>query len=116
LQTNKVITRDALLLVLSRHIGKRNGVTATALCREVLGTEPDKADERHLRDVVVELRLNGHHVCAHPSHGYFLAKTPEELDETCGFLHDRAMCSLTQVAAMKRVSVPDLRGQLKLPT
>jgi len=113
---NDVITRDSLLAALSHHIGKRHGVTAAALCREILHAEPTPADERHLRDLVVELRRAGNHVCAHPSNGYFLAETPEELDETCGFLHDRAMCSLEQIAAMKRVSVPDLRGQLKLPT
>lgn len=114
--TNAVITRDALLAVLAHHIGKRNGVTAAALCREILRVEPTPGDERTLRELVVELRLGGNHVCAHPSHGYFLAELPDELDETCGFLHDRAMCSLKQIAAMKRVSVPDLRGQLKLPT
>jgi hypothetical protein len=31
------------------------------------------------------------------------------------FLYHRAMTSLKQVAAMKRVSLPDFRGQLNLP-
>lgn len=113
---DKVISRDTLLAAMRNHIGKRNGITGAALCREVLGAEPTGGDKRHLRDLVVELRREGHHVCALPEAGYFLAETPEELDETCVFLHDRAMCSLVQVGAMKRVSVPDLRGQLKLPT
>lgn len=110
------LTTDTLLVALRAHIGRTNGVTASALCRQVLGHEPDAAHERHLRDLVTELRRDGHHLCAHPSHGYFLAATAEELDETCLFLHARAMSSLEQIAAMKRVSVPDLHGQLKLPT
>jgi hypothetical protein len=114
--TNNAICRDTLLVALHNHIGKRNGVTATALCREILHREPAGLDERHLREIVVELRTFGHHVCATTTDGYYLAATPEELDETCLFLHGRAMCSLVQVAAMKRVSAPDLRGQLKLPT
>jgi hypothetical protein len=35
---------------------------------------------------------------------------------TCNFLYDRAMTSLRQIATMRRVSLPDLRGQLHLPT
>lgn len=105
-----------LLQALRNHIGRRRGVTASALCRELLGHEPTPADERSMRHLVEELRRAGHHVCAHPRDGYFLAELPEELDETCAFLYARAMASLSQIAAMKRVSVPDLRGQLRLPT
>lgn len=110
------LTRDTLLAVLSRHIGRRQGVTATALCREVLGANPTSADERRLRELVVELRKDGHHVCAHPRDGYFLADNAEELQETCSFLHSRAMSSLEQESAMKRVSIPDLVGQGRLPS
>lgn len=110
------INRDSLLAALRAHIGRDRGVTATALCREVLGHEPERADERHMRYVVEELRREGHHVCAHPRDGYFLAAGPAELDETCLFLYERAMSSLEQIARMRRVSVPDLHGQLRLPT
>lgn len=111
-----LIDRDQLLAVLRNHIGRNNGVTATALAREVLGVEPTRRDERALRHLVVHLRNEGHHICAHPTTGYFLAATPEELDETITFLRDRALSSLHQIAAMKRISVPDLWGQLHLPT
>ncbi len=112
----RLLDRHALLEALRNHIGRRQGVTATALCREALGHEPAPADERNLRTVVEELRSEGHHICAHPRDGYYIAAEPDELDETCGFLYARAMSSLKQIAAMKRVSVPDLRGQLRLPT
>lgn len=110
------ITRDALLAALRNHIGRARGVTVTALAREVLGVEPTRGDERVVRRLVVELRLEGHHVCATTDEGYFLAGTPEELDDTIAFLRKRAMTSLEQIAAMKRVSVPDLFGQSRLPT
>lgn len=110
------ITRDALLIALRNHIGRRRGVTVTALAREVLGEEPTRGDERTVRRLVVELRRDGHHVCAHPADGYYLAESPEELDQTIAFLRERAVSSLEQIAAMKRVSLPDLWGQLKLPT
>ena len=113
---NAELTRDTLLVALSRHIGRRRGLTATALCREVLGGPPTGADERRLRELVVELRKAGHHVCAHPRDGSFLADTAEELAETCAFLHSRAMSSLEQESAMKRVSIPDLVGQMRMPS
>lgn len=110
------LTRDTLLVALRQHIGRRHGVTATALCRQVLGTQPTGGDERQLRTLVVELRLEGHHVCAHPRDGYFLAANAEELEETCSFLKSRSMSGLQQISAMKRVAIPDLIGQGRLPS
>lgn len=111
-----MITREQLLMALSRHVGAGNGASAAALVREITGEPSTPEGERRLRDLVVELRMDGSHVCAHPSRGYFLAASDEEVNDTCLFLHDRALTSLRQVAAMKRVAVPDLKGQLRLPT
>lgn len=110
------INPTTTLAALARHIGAANGVTADQLAYEILHQQPHEAELRALREAVVYLRLEGHHVCAHPSAGYYVAESAEELDDTCAFLYERAMTSLKQVAAMKRVSLPDLRGQLKLPT
>jgi len=111
------ITADSVLEALSRHIGRANGARAAELVREVTGAlAPDPVAERRLRQVITELRLRGEHVCATPRDGYFMAATDRELDETCEFLHDRALAGLAQIARMKRISLPDLRGQLKLPT
>lgn len=111
------ITPAQVLVELSHHIGKEHGIHVRDLVQRITGqlvaSEPL---ERRVRQIVVELRMDGHHVCAHPAQGYFMAATAEELDETCVFLHDRAMTSLTQISRMKQVSLPDLRGQLHLPT
>lgn len=109
------LTTAAVLQALSRHIGAENGIRGDRLVVEILG-RADPIAERELRRIVKELRLEGHHVCATPEDGYFMAATSEELDETCLFLHERAMTTLKQIAAMKRVSLPDLKGQLHLPT
>lgn len=114
---SKPLTADAVLAALSHHIGAANGVRGDLLVCEITGDPThDPVAERNLREIIVRLRLDGHHVCAHPSRGYFLAANAEELDATCTFLYDRAMTTLTQIAAMKRISLPDLRGQLHLPT
>lgn len=111
----EVITRESVLWALSQHIGSEHGASAAALVREILGrTTP--GHERALRHQIEELRRGGHHICGHPSTGYFIARHEAELVRTCGYLYSRAMTSLQQVAAMRRVSLPDLRGQLRLPT
>lgn len=108
------ITRDDVLWALRRHIGSENGASARALVGEIRGTTT-AGDERALRHQIEELRREGHHICGHPSTGYFIARDEAELVRTCGYLYARAMTSLQQIAAMRRVSLPDLRGQLRLP-
>ena len=111
------VARDDVLRVLASHIGEARGAHVSELVRELERCRPDRhVDERHVRKVIEELRREGAHICATPRAGYFMAETSAELDDTCRFLFNRAMTSLTQVAAMKHVSLPDLEGQLKLKT
>lgn len=111
------ITAGDVLSTLARHCGVANGAHIHELVHEITGRHATPGDERRVRKIIETLRREeGSHICATPRDGYFLATRPEELDATCKFLFDRAMASLSQVAAMKRVSLPDLRGQLKLPT
>lgn len=111
------ITAAHVLAELQHHIGRDNGIHVRDLVRRITGEPtPSEPMERRLRQIVTELRMEGHHVCAHPANGYYMAATPEELVETCEFLLERAMTSLTQIARMKNISLPDLRGQLHLPT
>ncbi len=110
------INRDSVLEVLAGHIGSPRGISSRDLVLEVRGGWPAPACQRAARRVIESLRREGEHVCGTPAEGYYLAATPTELDRTCLFLYARAMTTLAQVAAMKRVSLPDLRGQLRLPT
>ena len=117
----KLLTRDRLLEVLAEHVGATQGIPIERLVLRMIDPHRGPADSaaafaRNVRALVMQLRLEGHHICAHPRDGYYLAARPSELDDTCRFLVDRAMTSLRQAAAMKHISLPDLYGQLHLPT
>ncbi len=106
---------QVLLAVLSLHVGAPRGMPARALAEAVNRmAEKDLVNDRQLRHLVVDLRLRGHHVCATPEHGYFMAADEGELSATCMFLYRRGMTGLKQVAAMRKVSLPDLAGQLRI--
>ena len=111
------LNRDAVLTALSSHIGQGNGIRSVDLVREITGFPPvTHYGERALRTIITALRMEGHHICGLPESGYFIAATPAELDSTCEFLYDRAMTTLKQIARMKKIALPDLRGQMHLPT
>lgn len=111
------ITPAQVLTELSHHIGAANGIHVRELVQRITQQMYTNGPmERKLRQIVAELRMEGHHICAHPQLGYFMAETADELEETCDFLYERAMTSLAQISRMKKVSLPDLRGQLHLRT
>jgi hypothetical protein len=99
-----------LLAAMRGHIGKTNGASVAQLARQ-LNTE-----ERHVRTLVTLLRMDGEHVCGHPKEGYYMAANDDELNATFEFLNSRAMKTLTLLSKMRRVALPDLIGQLRLPT
>lgn len=103
-------TPDQCLTVLSRHIGKGNGIGVRRLATDL------NVDERQARKLVSDLRESGHAVCGTPKHGYYIAATAAELDETCIFLRDRAMHSLWLESRLRKIPLPDLLGQLHVPT
>lgn len=103
--------RKALVLqVLSKHRGAACGITVADLA------EAAGVPERAVRAAVSDLREEGIAVCAHPTQGYFLANSPQELERCCQFLRSRAMHSLKLEARLRNVALPDLIGQLHLKT
>lgn len=104
------VTKHHLLGYLQLHIGAQKGISAQALA-DLAG-----CNKRQVRDLVTALRIEGVAVCGHPSTGYFIAETAEELEQTLRFLRDRAMHSLVLESKLRRVPLVDLLGQLKLPT
>lgn len=107
------LTPETVLVALQGRRGAANGITSRDLVYVVTG-RVSNADERKLREIIVKLRNDGHPICAHPALGYHFASTPSELDATIHYLVSRAMTSLRQASAMKRIAVPDLYGQLGL--
>lgn len=103
-------TKYQLLAVLARHQGADRGASVEALAKAI------DCHPRHVRSLVTELREDGVAVCGHPKTGYFVASNPAELERTCQFLRSRALRSLTLEAQLRRIPLPDLIGQLHLPT
>ena len=104
------MSKERLLNVLSRHIGKGHGLGVAALALQV------GLQQRQVRKFVTDLRQDGVAVCGTPTHGYYIAGTAEELDETCQFLRQRALHSLTLESRLRKVPLADLVGQLHLRT
>lgn len=103
-------SKEQALAVLSRHIGRSNGITAVALANE-LHVQP-----RQVRALVTDLRLDGVAVCGQPATGYYIAANAEEVETTCQFLRSRALHSLTLESRLRKVPLVDLVGQLRLRT
>lgn len=99
-----------LLTLLSGHIGANNGMTAAQISSQLNITM------RRVRHLVCELREEGTAVCGTPHTGYYIAATPEELEETCQFLRGRAMHSLMLESRLRKVALEDLIGQMRLRT
>ena len=103
-------TKHDLFSVLAPRVGSHNGVSVDALASQ-LATTP-----RHVRTLVSDLRMDGIAVCGTPKCGYYVAATPEEMEETCQFLRNRAMHSLQLESRLRNIPMPDLLGQLHLTT
>lgn len=101
-------TRHDLLAYLARHVGEANGAT----CSQIAGNL--HTDERRVRALISALREDGIAVCGHPATGYYIARTPEELERTCAFLRSRAMHSLVLESRLRQIPLPELLGQLHL--
>ena len=102
------MTTTELLNTMAFHQGRDRGISAEHLAGLL------RIHERRLRSLISELREQGTAICGTPETGYFLATNADELDESCRFLRHRAMRSLQLEARMRKISLPDLVGQLKL--
>lgn len=100
--------KTMLAKLLALRVGKASGVTADRLA-SMMAVEP-----RHLRTLITELRNDGMAICGHPSTGYYIAETAEELQATCDFLRSRALKSLFLESRLRKVPLAQLIGQMQL--
>lgn len=91
--TEKAVTTESLKRVLLR--GAKNGRSVETLAF-MLDTTP-----RAVRKLVDELIEGGTPVCAHPSTGYYIAETQEEVDVVAEFLRQRGLHSLTKAKQLR---------------
>ena len=94
--------------LLSHRIGKANGIHLTGLINATL------LSGRLIRKAIEALRMEGLHICGKPATGYYIAATPDELEETIVFMESRAVKSFRQIAAMKKVGLQALYQQMSL--
>jgi hypothetical protein len=107
-----VRTRDdavaALVQLLNaRHLGRANGIGATALAAQMCITE------RALRALVSQAREAGTPISATPETGYYIARDAQELQESCAFLRSRAMHHLRIEGHLRRIPLAELLGELR---
>ena len=100
--------KAALINALAAHQGRENGICARDLAAKV------SVSPRRLRTLISQARDEGMAICGKPATGYFVPTTPEELQESCAFLEHRALHSLRVLSRMRKVSLPELLGQMKL--
>lgn len=103
-------TKHDLMALMVFHSGSRYGISAKHIAEKL------DIPERRVRHLVTECREDGIAICGHPSTGYFVAKTAEEMQETLDFLKDRALHSLKLASTLSKLPLADLIGQLHLRT
>lgn len=103
-------TKHDLFRLIALRIGAKHGESVSVLAFHLGITA------REVRKLVTELRLDGIAVCGTPKTGYYVAETAEELQQTIDFLTHRALHSLTLASRMSKIPLPDLLGQLHVPT
>lgn len=89
----KSVTTSSLRSALKTGAG--NGQSVKTLCFLLDTTE------RAVRNLVDELIEEGVPVCAHPSTGYYIAATHEEVQGTYDFLRSRALHGLAKASQLR---------------
>jgi hypothetical protein len=98
---------DALMhRMKAHHQGKTNAIPPEELALELC------MSLRTLLPLVHEARALGLPISCTPDVGYYVAKTSDEIDESCSFLRERALNSLRMEAQMRRVPLSDLLSDL----
>jgi biotin operon repressor len=98
------------ITIMQNHIGKANAISGEDLAK-ALGTSP-----REMRKMTDSLIDEGISLCSHPAHGYWIAANAAEVEATCQFHRSRALHELDKEAKLRKLTLPDLLGQLHLRT
>lgn len=110
--------RHRLLAELSNHIGAINAISMTALYEAVFNRpwNDHVNDTRVLRKLVTLMREDGEPICSASTRegGYYLAAAGSEMADFLRKTERRALRILKRNAAMKKNSLPNYLGQLKI--
>lgn len=108
-----------LLAVLVTHIGSHNAISMGALYTAVFGEQWKNLanDTRSIRKIVTEMRNKGVAICSSKKRntgGYYLASAGSELTDFLRRSETQAIRMLARNARIKKISLPDYMGQLRL--
>lgn len=111
--------KNKVLQILVHHIGKPNSISMSMLYEQVFGKPcADKVNEaRIIRKIVTDLRKDGAPICSDTDKeggGYYLASAGSELEQYCMKLRIRALKILKLEATLRKMSLPELIGQLNI--
>ncbi len=115
---NKEEIKTKALRILVNHIGEANAISMPELYKAVFEKEYTNkiSDTRPIRYVIRSLRAEGLPICSTMSGtgGYYLASAGSELQEFVRRMEKRAIRSLAIICKIKKISLPDYLGQLRL--
>ena len=115
------VYRNKLLAELSGHVSEPNAISMTELF-ETVYERPwhDRVnDTRNIRELITVMREEGVPICSSFSQnggGYYLAAAGSELANYLRKTERRALLILMRNAKIKKISLPNYLGQLKLET
>lgn len=111
--------KTKLLMLLTQHVGEANSIGMGQLYEQVFEKKwlHRQNDTRLLRILISDLRREGVSICSSYSSvngGYWLAAAGNELAKYCRKIRGRAIGLLGMEAAIRKISLPELVGQLQL--
>jgi hypothetical protein len=112
--------KGRLMEALFDHVGREHAVGMDVLYEAVYGNKvPQKInDTKPLRKLITALRKQGKAIastCSSNGGGYYIPRAGSELDDYCRcMLHMPALRKLAMEAKIRKVSLPELIGQMSL--
>ncbi|MBW2052732.1 MAG: hypothetical protein JRG97_15630 [Deltaproteobacteria bacterium] len=109
------IIESRVLQILVNHVGQENAIDMGDLYERVFKKSWKNKinDTRPLRDVIEKLRWRGVRICSDCA-GYFVASCGSELDDYLSRTRRRHLKGLAREAAMRRITLHTLLGQMQL--
>jgi hypothetical protein len=104
---------------LTRHIGRGRAIDMSELYLLAFDQRPASKINatRRLRKILTAMRHEGVPICSASTTdggGYYLAQAGSELEDYLARLHGRALRILVQEARLRKITLPELLGQMRL--